>query len=136
MGRKILVTTNKAEYAQGETVTISVRNDLPRPLWYAQQVDCGLSFWLLERCETDEIVYYKTPCVWVAPDHRFARLDPGEALQEAWAGTYQLLEDSGLGEKLAEPGCYRVRFPFSLLQPDPGWMDGRIELFSDPFTIK
>lgn len=36
----MIVTTDKAEYKLDETVTITVRNDLDVPIWYARQVAC------------------------------------------------------------------------------------------------
>jgi hypothetical protein len=133
---KVIVATDRTEYEQGETVGISVTNNLNRPLWYAQEVECGLSFWLLESCEKKEIIYYKVPCVWAEPQHRFTKLNPGETLRDEWNGTLEVLRESGLAEELAEPGCYRLRLPFSLEEKKAIWEGDKIEVYSNEFVIR
>ena len=59
---------------------ISVFNGLEVPIWYAQEVDCGLSFWFVETCEGTRIVH-KQPCIWRDYQHNFTKLEPGETLE-------------------------------------------------------
>ena len=134
---QVTITTDKTEYEQGETVKIMVRNNLEIPIWYAQSVRCGTSFWLLETCEGEEVSYYEI-CLWVAPDYRFTKLNLTEILEEEWDGK---LWGSGLEEyKLPEPGCYRIVFPYSYsvnkkkLYED--WGEDKKTIFSNEFTIK
>jgi hypothetical protein len=133
---KLVVTTDKAEYLSGETVSISVSNSLKVPVWYAGQVDCGLSFWLLESCESGAIIQHRVPCVWAAPQHDFTQLDPGQTLVSEWPGTLQTLGDAGVLERSAEPGCYRVQFPFSLRPLRASWGSNRMEAHSADLSIR
>jgi hypothetical protein len=133
---KLVVATDKAEYAPGEVVRISVSNNLDVPIWYAGQVDCGLSFWLLERCESGQVVQHQVPCMWAEAQHDFTQLDPGQALESEWPGSLQTYGDAGVLEELAEPGCYRVQFPFSLRPPWVTWGSDRMEVHSAAFTIR
>ena len=136
MEGKLVVTTDRAEYQAGEVVRISVTNTLEVPIWYARQLDCGLSFWLLERCESRQHVHYQVPCVWAEAQHDFTQLDPGQTLVSEWSGTLQTLGDGVVVEELPDPGCYRVQFPFSLNPLRVTWGDDRMEVLSEGFVIR
>jgi hypothetical protein len=133
---KLVVRTDKADYATGEAVQISVTNGLDVPVWYAGQVDCGLSFWLLERCEPRETVQTRVPCVWAEAQHDFTLLAPGETLAGEWNGRLETLGDAGVVEDLPEPGCYRVQVPLSLSPVRVYWGDDRLEVRSEAFGIR
>jgi hypothetical protein len=133
---KLVVSTDKSEYEPGEVVRIAVSNNLDVPIWYARQLDCGLSFWLLEGCESGQVVQHQVPCMWAEAQHDFTALDPGQTLEGEWPGTLQTLGDAGVVEELAEPGCYRVQFPFSLMPPWLTWGSDRMEARSAGFTIR
>jgi hypothetical protein len=136
VGGKVLLTTDKVDYDAGEVTRIAVTNNLDVPIWYAQEVECGLSFWLLEGCESREIIEPQVPCMWAEVQHDFTKLAPGETLSDEWQGTYQVLEASGVSEQAAEPGCYRVQFPFSLSPPRTSWGKDKLEVFSNEFSLK
>jgi hypothetical protein len=133
---KLVVATDRDEYKPGDVVKITVSNNLDVPIWYAGQVDCGLSFWLLERCGSGRVLQHKVPCMWAEPQHDFAPLEPGQVLESEWPGTIQTLGEADVVEELAEPGCYRVQFPFSLGRPWVSWGSDRMEVRSGVFTIR
>jgi hypothetical protein len=128
---RVVVTTDKAEYQRGEVVQITVRNNLQTPLWYAQKVECGLPFWLLQSCDGVEISIVEHFCVWAAPQHDFTQLDPGETLAGSWD-----TQGDGMNLKPAEPGCYRILFPHALTELKFEWEGKRIDAYSDEFTVK
>jgi hypothetical protein len=129
----VIVRTDKGAYRQGETVVITVRNDLDLPIWYAQQIDCGLSFWLLQTCEGEPIVH-EQPCIWSDLQHDFTRLEPGETLTGQWAETKI---ENRQESKLADPGCYRMIVPYvpSEEKVGPEWGEGKTEALAQ-FEIR
>jgi hypothetical protein len=129
----VIVTTDKTEYERGEVIKISVRNNLNVPLWYAQEVECGSSFWSLNDCDNVEVPYH-VPCAWVVPQHDFTKLNPGETLEGSWD-----TKGEGMRFEPAEPGCYKIVFPYSLEEKKPmsdGWYGDRIEVYSNEFAVK
>jgi len=132
----ITVSTDYPHYAQGEWITLTVINGADRPIWYAQHVDCGLSFWVLAPVSSAEMVHYAVPCVWEEPDYRFSRLDPGEMLQDVWRGSHLVAAASGWVEQPAGPGDYEIRFPYSWEAPDPGWHSEKEEAVSPVFVLR
>ncbi len=136
-GKEVMITTDKTEYEQGDTVKITVRNNLKESIWYPKHIYCGASFWLLETCEGEEVPYYEI-CLWVAPDYRFTKLNPTEILEEEWDGKIHDLREYKF--RFAEPGCYRIVFPCSYsvnkkkLYED--WGEHKETIYSNEFTIK
>jgi hypothetical protein len=111
---EVVVTTDRPWYASRDPVRISVTNQLDVPIWYAAQVDCGLSFWQLKDCESLEEIQHALHCVWDEPDYRPTQLNPGETIEDAWSGMIQQVDDSGVVEEPAEPGCYLFSVPYAL----------------------
>ena len=115
----LVVRTDQAVYSRGESVLISVFNGLEVPIWYAQEVDCGLSFWFVETCEGTRIVH-KQPCIWRDYQHNFTKLEPGETLTGQWTDArIENMQES----KLADPGCYHILVPYVVGgdKPSGGW---------------
>ncbi len=83
--KAVIVLTDKAEYQQGETVKLWVKNNLDAPLWYAKEAVCGRAFWLALDCETRDLAPGMV-CEWEIPWHDFRRLDPGQVLQDDEVG--------------------------------------------------
>ena len=112
---------------------ISVRNDLDLPIWYAQEIECGLSFWRLESCEGEPIVHQQ-PCLWRDLQHDFTRLEPGETLTGQWA---EAKIENRRESKLADPGCYRIVVPYVPTQDPvgPEWGEGKREAYAE-FEIR
>ncbi len=108
------VTTDKARYSSGDAIEISVTNDLDEPVWYAKKVECGLGFWRVETCAGAEVIC-RMPCQWVAPQHDFSVLAPGETLTGQWGGTVEDRE----GARPAKAGCYVIVVPYFTSEPDP-----------------
>jgi hypothetical protein len=128
---RVVVTTDKQEYARGELIKISVRNDLKAPLWYAQEVECGLPFWLLADCEGTQVPMVEHFCVWSEPQHRFTKLDLGETVN-----SLQVQHGNWREFNLTEPGCYKIVFPYSLEEKKLGWGGDRLESYSGEFTVR
>jgi hypothetical protein len=133
---EVIVTTDKTEYEPGEVIEISVRNNLDVPIGYAQEAECGTGFWLLESCDNHRVFYSGYMCDWEIPQHGFTKLDPGETLK----GTeFKDIKREWIEFKLAEPGCYRIVFPYSLEEKQSmgdGWGKDRVEVYSNEFTVK
>jgi len=132
---EIIVTTDKTIYKQGEIVKITVKNNLNKPIWYAKKITCGSSSWILENCLGKEIPYYQT-CLWVTYQHDFTKLNPGEILTREWNGMILDLEDYEF--KLAESGCYKIVFPYSMKEKvswGEAWGEDKIEVRSSRFVI-
>jgi len=113
--KEVTIATDKAEYKQGETVKITVKNNLPVPIWYVKSLDgCRLSFWQLEKFNgTDwENVEY-TPrilCEVLRPEKK--KLNPNETIRDEWSGiTFDTNHPDGT---LASPGKYRIKFYHSM----------------------
>jgi len=51
---KVIITTDKTEYEQGETIEITVRNGLDIPIWYVDFTQQDLRFWDIEKFEGDK----------------------------------------------------------------------------------
>lgn len=131
---QVSVTTDKTRSKPGETIGISVRNNLDAPIWYAKHVECGLWFWELETC-TGAKVDYRMPCQWVAPQHDFTALAPGEMLAGEWSGTVEDRE----GAKPAKPGCYVIAVPYFTSEPEPTglhWTETVQTAYSQRFTVQ
>jgi hypothetical protein len=131
-GNKISVVTDKTNYEPGETIKISVTNNLDTPVWYAQQVECGLPFWLLADCDGAETPYWEHLCQWAEPDYRFTKLDPGETMSSS-----QYPYGNWSEFNLTEPGCYEIVFPYSLEEETIiEWAGSRIDEYSNEFTVQ
>ena len=128
------VTTDKTQAKPGETIGISVQNNLEAPIWYAKHVDCGLSFWELETCLGAK-VDYRMACMWVVPQHDFTMLAPGETLAGEWNGTTEDRE----GSKPGKPGCYVITVPYFTSEPEPTgyrWKETVQTAYSQRITVK
>lgn len=53
---KIIVTTDKTEYQQGETIKISVKNNSDKSIWYLGSLPIEFPFWHIERFDGDKWV--------------------------------------------------------------------------------
>ena len=127
---RVIVTTDKREYARGELIRVSVSNGLQAPLWYAQEVECGLPFWVLADCDGTEVSMEEHLCVWEEPQHRFTKLNPGGIVDSLRVQHGNWREFS-----LAEPGCYKIVFPYSL-EEIHHWGGDRLEAYSSEFTVR
>jgi hypothetical protein len=131
---QVNVTTDQDRSKPGEPIGISVQNNLDIPIWYAKHVDCGLSFWGLETC-TGAKVSHRMPCEWVAPQHDFTLLEPGETLTGEWNGAVEDRE----GSKPAKPGCYVISVPYFTSEPEPSgahWAETVQTAYSQRLTVK
>jgi hypothetical protein len=129
----VVVTTDRPWYASRDPVRISVTNQLNVPIWYAEQVDCGLSFWWLKDCDSEAVIQHALPCIWAEPDHRFTQLPPGESIEDVWSGMIEVRGESGVVELPVEPGCYEVSVPYSLSEPDAHlWRQGEFADATSP----
>lgn len=132
---EISVTTDKIEYEQGETVKITVKKNLDIPIWYAKVAQCGADFWLLQDCQDKDIPYY-TPCEWADYSHHFTPLPSSEILAGRWSG---LILDENYELKIANTGCYKIVFPYSLNEKQAlgqGWEDDILKIDSPKFFIR
>ncbi len=133
--KAVIVFTDKAEYQQGETVKLWVKNNLDAPLWYAKEAVCGRAFWLARDCETLRLAPGMV-CEWEIPWHDFRRLGPGQVLQDDEVG---VREGEWYALDLSAPGCYSIAFTYSLVEKQAlgeGWGADRQEVVSDEFIIK
>jgi len=110
-GGEVIITTDKAEYSQGEAVKITVENNISQSIFYERQIGCGLSFWRLETNESgkwqnkqlDEI------CRWDIAGPLITELKPGDRITNGWnlknkdrfigSGNYRISFNYGLDEK-------------------------------------
>ena len=130
----VIVSTDKAEYASGGAVGITLRNELDVQLWYAQHVDCGGPFWVLQTCDGG-VVDHHAFCAWEAPDHRFTALASSQELAGRWDG--RVYRERDLAPAAA--GCYRIMVPYSLDEPQAlgeDWDEAREEAYSEPFQVQ
>lgn len=134
-GSDVLVTTDRSVFLAGEFVEIRVINNLDTPIWYANNTECGASFWLLESCDGKGVIYYP-PCIWSEPDYDFATHASGGILEYQWDGMVR--EMSAPEEpRVADPGCYRILFPYLMDEVQPyEWYEGRINVYSDDFMFE
>lgn len=133
--KEVIVTTDKALYSRGEDINIIATNKLNMPIFYAQEVECGASFWTLETCTGREIPYHQT-CIWETYQHRFTQLNPREVLIEKWNTT---VFDANYQLTNAKPGCYRISFPYTLKEKQPiaeSWGNDKLVSYSNSFFIK
>jgi hypothetical protein len=130
--QEVTVTTDKAEYEQGETVEITVRNSLNKSIWYVKET-CPSSCCNLFRWENNEWrnLGDPMPCIYVALPPKGgphfsqpAELKPEGSISKQW--------DMTIGGKLAESVKYRFSFYYGLTK------DSYTEktIYSNGFAIK
>ena len=130
----VSVTTDKPEYRPGETAIISVRNNLDVPIWYARHIYCGMSFWRLETCAAEKVVY-SMACEWAIPAHGFTKLEPGETLTDEWKGMTE--HQDGFGP--ADPDCYKIVVPYFTNESelsDTDWPESEITAYSPNLVVR
>lgn len=133
--KEVTITLDESFYNQGENINITVTNNLKSPIYYAQKVNCGSSFWSLETCTGREILYYQA-CSWLTFQHQFIQLNHQEIFSENWNGTVFDINHQFIN---ADPGCYRIAFPYSLKAKQPigeSWGNDKLVSYSKSFIIK
>lgn len=138
---QVLVTTDKTSYEQGNIVIITVKNNLPQPIYYFRQD----TFWGLEKGEnntwknvnqsgSEKIMLPgegrdgKEDCALRLYERANpAKLTSGSNIDQEWS---QKICDFDIhGQKIADPaylspGTYRVKFTYSLKTVEKdGWAD-------------
>lgn len=129
-----MVSLNKDVYSRGEYIAMTLKNDLDAPLWYAERIACGADFFLVEKCDGEQIKYY-LDCEWEVPDHGFTQLAPGATMEGRWNGTLQLTT----GFTATGPGCYRMIVPYTTGAAEPTaqeWETSQVKAYSEEFQMR
>jgi len=159
---QVIITTDKTEYDQGETIKISVKNNLDKPIWYRRQIPLEFPpFWELEKFEENKwkTVYFYLPvqekekeiCILrfhERPTWYIDELKPNSKISYQWNQKVCIGDkDNGSEPEFIQKGRYRFAFRFGLrkihlsnYQEEP-WkgkedlMDTKI-IYSNEFIIK
>lgn len=134
---EVTVITDKFEYEQGESVKVTVRNGLDRPIWYngdlCEPMCCGV-----ERLENSNWKpVEKIRCIQLAPPSegfggdlpKGYRLESYGELAQEWEAMKRLEYDA---YTFIDPRTYRISFSYRLDEISPN----ENTLHSDEFVIK
>lgn len=129
--RQIIITTDKVEYEQGETVKITIRNSLDKPVWYLGDL-CDPRCCGVERLKDDNWEpVEKILCI--LPERGFVispqKLEAGKEFSQEWEQMKRVEYDT---HTFVEPGEYRASFPYGLSESS---YEENIT-YSSKFTIK
>jgi ribosomal protein L21E len=136
---KVAITTDKADYIQGEIVKITIENQLNKSIWHKKGT--GFAFpskvQKIENGEWKDIIRYNSchclTCVFQPP--YLVELKPGGTITDEW--DMKIFENHRPlcppAVPIASPGKYRVYFSY-FLKPEAE-QDG-IRVYSNEFTIQ
>jgi hypothetical protein len=132
---EVNVIVDENYYSQGTPIKITVTNNHKIPIYLAQKVECGASFFEIKNCMGVPIYYYRS-CLWDSYQHQFTKLRPGDSIKGTWT---QSERESKYDLKPVSPGCYKIIFPYSVEEKKAtgeGWGDDRLEAESAKIYIE
>ncbi len=132
--KEVTITTDKAEYEQGENVKITIKNDSKK--MYAISQGYGSSFSLaVEKMDNNwvEIVNTeKCPCGAVCESLHLSILKSGETIKDSWNQKDIICDSNNSISEQVIPGKYRIKIILN-----PLYKSKNIEkIYSNEFTIK
>lgn len=155
--QQITITTDRTEYKQGETVEITVRNSLDKPIWYLD-LDTGCHrWWRLERQVNGTwefiqvlppiITRYGEECISCPPPpdsvpmgELVIKLEPDSEVNDTWNLKNCEVTSGELNLKFIEPGIYRLSFSYGFGKDSSGnWVQdswSEKTIYSKEFRIK
>lgn len=147
----VTITTDKVDYEQGETIRITVRNNLDREIWYSE--GCRIDFGVLYRLEDDywKDVLFSFPLEWKGNETcelilcervEPVEIKPNSEISQEWR--LEKICEWPLGfvqggpkpePKMIETGTYKVSFVYGLDKEYLDLLDTET-IYSKEFTIK
>jgi hypothetical protein len=137
---RVVLTTDKTQYRQGELVNITVSNGLEKTIWYT---DFGCyPWWELEKQGGKEwesirvllpiLTQYGEQCIACPPPESMAdvlvELEPNSAISKVW----NLRNCKGSTPAFIDSGMYRLSFAYGFSKDS--WNDEMV--YSNEFTIR
>ena len=148
--REVTIATDKTEYAQGETVKITVRNSLSKSVWREEECD-GFSFWGLQKLENSEWKWLNFSLPYLEKEKEVCdfvlceRTEPikfksGFELSYDWRLSICKWPEKSIGVPKTEPkhieeGTYRISFTYGLNKEGFNLLEKKT-IYSNEFTIK
>ncbi len=131
--KEVSILTDKYEYSKGETIKLTVINNLDSTIIYAKSVRCGALFFDLNDCNGNNLIYHDN-CLWDDFQHNFTELIPNDTLVGYWdQSIYTSFE-----YKEAQPGCYKFALPYFINNKKKKmktWDNKKQEVYSNKFRI-
>ena len=125
---QVIITTDKTEYEQGETIKITVRNNLDKSIW-----------WIPDKCTEEPLDLFKynkgnweqihfsinVLCKHISSE--IAELKSTDSFEFLY-GYYW--------KRFFTPGRYKIRFEYSINKPRNTELEEKTSIYSNEFTIK
>jgi hypothetical protein len=129
----VIISTDKLDYSGDEKIKIFVINKLDSTIIYARNVHCGASFFELNDCNGNNIIYHDL-CMWDDYQHGFSELESNDTLIGYWYRT--IYKD--LDFENAQTGCYKILFPYFIKRENEKlrtWNDRKRIIYSNEFKL-
>lgn len=132
--KAVIISTDKLEYSKGEKIKIFVINKSDSTIIYARNVHCGASFFELNDCNENNIIYHDL-CMWDDYQHEFTELDSNDTLIGYW--NQNIYKDWDF--ERAQTGCYKILVPYFIKHKNEKlrtWNDRKRIIYSNEFKLK